>query len=288
MTLFDHPERCHSSNFPRTSAANRSRRPPSHRLNQRRSPFITPEVLMSLLLVFMRSASLVNAQIGVTLCACQPVAYTFQLRFNNFCNQSNIEGPGVEDWDCKTTSSDSTATDFTPALITRAEVKELDQDQNVINFQNYAGPFFDGDTFTYVSIAANPSNVNSTTLPKGLQLSVYGRNIEEQDILNFWIILFTNECGLFPVLDPGEQIGWTDLVSLCFTEQSSKESLRWFLWKKISNSLNRHCKQSFTAWSSKTERYFVSCCIISTNVCPYNSNSNIGSYNSSNFITKTH
>jgi hypothetical protein len=52
-------------------------------------------------------------------------------------------------------------------------------------------------------------------IPKGLQITLAGRNAEEQDLVDFWLIIFDNECGVFPVVLEGQQIGWTIFVSTC-------------------------------------------------------------------------
>jgi hypothetical protein len=42
----------------------------------------------------------IAAQVGVTLCACSPATYTFQLNFTYICNETTIEGAGLNNTEC--------------------------------------------------------------------------------------------------------------------------------------------------------------------------------------------
>ena len=104
--------------------------------------------------------------------------------------------------------------------VTTVSVLELDRSLRVIAQTPYAGDFRGGDSFTYTSIVGTPEGAATVTpenMPGGLQLDMIGINQLEQPITNVWIILFDNDCGIFPVLEIGDQIGWTILVSaVCF------------------------------------------------------------------------
>jgi hypothetical protein len=73
-------------------------------------------------------------------------------------------------------------------------------------------------SFAYSSVVSTPQGVDMVTergvFPGGLQLNINGRNALGEFITNVWVIVFNNECGIFPVISEGDQIGWTKFVSV--------------------------------------------------------------------------
>jgi hypothetical protein len=164
----------------------------------------------------------VYSQIGVTFCACQPSVYTFTFNFSVECEIETIDGPGVRGADCFTRGiglgSDKTNLTI-PVQVTTVSILELDRSLRVVAQSPYVADFRDGDSFTYTSIVADPETVatlTEDTMPGGLQLDIVGINELEQPITNVWVILFDNNCGIFPVLEVVDQIGWTILVGPFF------------------------------------------------------------------------
>lgn len=163
--------------------------------------------------------STVHCQIGVTICACQPSVYTFTFNFSAECDIDTIGGPGVRDADCfaRGIGLGSENTNLTtPVQVTSVSVLELDRSLRVAAQTPYVADYRDGDSFTYSSIVADPATVATMTedsIPGGIQLDMVGINALEQPITNVWVILFDNNCGIFPVLEVGDQVGWTILVS---------------------------------------------------------------------------
>ena len=161
----------------------------------------------------------VCGQIGVTICACQPSVYTFTFNFSATCDVSTVEGPGVLDADCFArgfaVGSADDVNDTVPVQVTTVSIMELNKDLGVLVQTPYTEVFRDGDSFTYTTILSAPDNITGLTpdmIPGGLQLGIVGVNQLEEPITNVWIILFDNACGIFPVLEVGDQIGWTILV----------------------------------------------------------------------------
>jgi hypothetical protein len=161
----------------------------------------------------------VYGQIGVSYCACQPSVYTFTFNFSAFCDIATIHGPGVLDDDCFERGiglGSENTNDTVPILITSVSVSELNKNLAVFEQTSYIQNFRDGDSFSYTSILSTPDNINGLTpdtVPGGLQLDLVGINQLEQPITNVWQILFDTVCGIFPILEVGDQIGWTILVS---------------------------------------------------------------------------
>jgi len=175
-------------------------------------------LVSSLLLLLLVPLLTTNAQeIGVDLCACQPSTYEFVFNFSLTCDDRNVGGPGVQDAACVlNTEGEQNVTDFTPVIVTRILVLELNQDFGVIAQTPIVGEYTNGSIFRYTSVIASQdvSTLEPEDVPKGLQLSMAGRNKDEQDLVNFWLILYDNDCGVYPVILEGQRIGWTILVSL--------------------------------------------------------------------------
>jgi hypothetical protein len=66
----------------------------------------------------------------------------------------------------------------------------------------------------YSSITATETDMlNASSIPRGFQLSITGRNAMEQTIVNNWLVTYDNDCGIFPVVTEGMVAGWTVFVS---------------------------------------------------------------------------
>lgn len=141
---------------------------------------------------------------------------TFKLFFNMICpgNIDSTVRPGINDTDCfagNLNADNDDNTDYVPVTITKIQILELDRNQGILKELNIVEQFVDGQEFNYTSIAV--SNPENDVAVGGLQMTLDGRNANDDQIVNNWIILFTNECGVFPLLELGDQIGWTEFVS---------------------------------------------------------------------------
>lgn len=156
----------------------------------------------------------VSAQtVGVDICACQPATYEFVLDFGLTCANKTVAGPGINASECRiTTDRNLNVTDQVPVSVSKVQVLELNQDLDIITTSQYEEEFADGDKFTYTSVIASNNITRPQDVPRALQMTITGRNQEEQDLVNFWIIIFDNSCGIYPVVLEGEQIGWTIFV----------------------------------------------------------------------------
>lgn len=166
------------------------------------------------------ASSPVGAQVGTVLCACNPAIYTFEFVFDATCDETNVDGLGIENSDCFVSPAgiDQEITDFRPVAVSGVDILELDQQLVPFAFQPVRGSFRNGDTFQYTSVTATDPNLPPERIPGGFQMNVLGVNAIDQDIQNVWIITFTNECGIFPIFTIGEQIGWTRLVNISLPE----------------------------------------------------------------------
>jgi hypothetical protein len=172
-------------------------------------------LLVSVQLI-MGPPSPVHAQtVGVDICACQPSTYEFVLDFGLTCKEKTVAGAGINASECRiTTDLNLNVTDQVPISVSKVQVLELNQNLDIITTSQYNEEFADGDIFTYTSVIASNNITRPQDVPRALQMTIYGRNAEEQDLVNFWIIIFDNSCGIYPVVLEGEQIGWTIFVRM--------------------------------------------------------------------------
>lgn len=153
----------------------------------------------------------VQAQTNGT-CVCQPGEIVFTLDFALGCaNRTIMSGQaGIEEAVCVVTP---TTTDDVPISVSAISVSEIGTDLNTLKMENYTGTFLSGDTFTYSAFAATDSDsVMNGTIPNVLQVKITGSNADNEEIINNFVIIFTNDCTIYPVLDADSTIGWVSLV----------------------------------------------------------------------------
>lgn len=157
----------------------------------------------------------VNGQIG-SLCACQPSTYTLTLDFGLTCDDKNTTGDGIIIPAACFTKGDGpeTVENEVPVSVQTIQIVELDQRLQVVNQTVEVGNFTDGSTLTYKSIIASKvDDLTSTTLPSGLQVLMTGTNAEGQSLVTTFIIRYTNNCSVYPVLVDTQVNGWVVFVS---------------------------------------------------------------------------
>jgi hypothetical protein len=177
--------------------------------------------------VLFKSAS---AQAGRELCACFPSVYTFVFQFGQLCSETSISGTGVSSTVCFVSPAVANPAfeDEVPVAVSSIDVLELGQDLAPIASTQVTGDFRSGDSFTYASVVSTPEGVDMVNelgvFPGGIQLNINGRNALDEFITNVWVIFFDNECGLFPVISEGDQIGWTQFVSFALLVRKDRAS----------------------------------------------------------------
>ena len=154
-----------------------------------------------------------NAQLG-SECACTPSTYEIELDFALSCDTNRLESNGgIENTDCTiaaTTSAD--VTDLAPTVITTVDILELGPELQVIQTASLFGEFGDGAVFRYESISMDPMFLNETFYPKFLEVSMAGENAAGDGLFMIWLLTFTNDCEVFPVVSTANQVGWTRFV----------------------------------------------------------------------------
>ena len=167
------------------------------------------------------SRELQNQEVGAEICYCAPNAYEFTLDFKLTCPPVNITlGDAVAATTCMVSPYGAAeVADLVPVEVSSIDVLELNQNLQVMVQENIvptSGVYLDGDTFSYVSYAAIPGEiVKPEDLPRAIQLNIIGKNQNGEDIINVYLITFTNSCGAYPVLYEGQWAGWTRFVSIC-------------------------------------------------------------------------
>ena len=166
-----------------------------------------------------RELQLQEQEIGTEICYCAPNSYEFTLDFFLTCPPVNITlGDAVAATTCMVSPfGDPEVSDLVPVSVQSIDILELNQNLQVIVQENIGGDFIDGDTFSYISYAAIPGMiVNPEDLPRAIQLNIVGLNKDGEEIINVYLITFTNTCGAYPVLSEGQFAGWTRFVSIFY------------------------------------------------------------------------
>lgn len=172
--------------------------------------------VLSVFLVFRVSSPQI---IGVDICACQPSVVKFRLDFSLICPSSNVSGPGINETSCiagTRLGSEENITDQVPVSISKVQVLELDQNLQIMETTEYTDEtgYFDGDEISYTALVERePESITADNFPRGFQVTLTGVNAQEEPLVNQWAITYNNECGLFYLLEVGEQIGWSVFVS---------------------------------------------------------------------------
>jgi hypothetical protein len=139
----------------------------------------------------------------------------FGLDFGLTCKEKKVEGPGIN---AKEFVPDhhrprpENVTDPVPLSVSKVQVLELNQALDIITIKQYDQAFASGDIFTYTSFIASKNITRPQDVPKALQMTITGQNQEQKDLVNFWIVIFDNSCGIYPVVLEGERIGGTIFV----------------------------------------------------------------------------
>ena len=155
-------------------------------------------------------------QIGVDICACSPSTFTFTFDFNLTCPPVNVTvGNGVSKTSCLIKPfGNSSVTDLIPVSVQSIGILEIGQDLRILVQEDLTGNYVDGDSFNYTSISANPSDIKGPNdIPRAIQINLVGVNKNDEPIINFYVITFTNDCQSYPALTVGESAGWTIFVS---------------------------------------------------------------------------
>jgi hypothetical protein len=161
-------------------------------------------------------ASLSKAQVGTNICSCSPPTYEFTLDFSLSCDDSQLDGQGISDFECVIAPFQTGANiDLTPASVETIDFVEFDQALGRLAESSLFQQFLDGQSFTYTATTADPGSVMMPTVPRALQVTMLAQNSIGQPLLMTWLITFSNSCNDFPVINVGNRVGWTTFVSGC-------------------------------------------------------------------------
>jgi hypothetical protein len=156
-------------------------------------------------------------EIGKTLCACQPSFYTLTLDFGLTCQDETISGPGIVEPPACFTRPDGPedVDDKVPVTVGSIQIIELDQRLQAVNQQVELGNFSDGSSINFTSIIATGADTLTTTsLPRAMQLLITGENAAGQSLVNTFLLRYSNNCSVYPVLLNDQNNGWIVFVSL--------------------------------------------------------------------------
>mgnify|MGYP005847793819 CR=1 FL=1 len=162
--------------------------------------------------VLMTTMPVAKAQDEV--CSCSPSTYEFRFNFDLRCPRPGEDyGPGISEVTCFITSYSADVLDLNPIEVQSISIVESDIERVPIAQSAVDGEFRDGSTFTYSSVSALGDD--NARIPQSIQLTITATNTVGEVLVQVWAIKFTNDCGVFPVLEVGESFGWTEFVSVC-------------------------------------------------------------------------
>jgi hypothetical protein len=151
----------------------------------------------------------------VTICLCSPAAYQMTFNFATTCETDVVNGNGITKTDCAIApfQDNSNVTDRVPVAVGSIDILELDADLVLLTQSSLFGTYQDGDTFSYTSISNDPAKVNATAYNKALQISVIGNNAAGDPLFYAGLIIYDDDCTVYPTLLEGSSIGWVTFVS---------------------------------------------------------------------------
>lgn len=160
-------------------------------------------------------ASPSKAQVGSNICSCSPQTYEFTLDFSLSCDDIQLSGPGISEFECVISPFQTGADiDLVPASVETVDFVEFDQALGRLAESSIFEQLLDGDTISYTSVSADPETITVSTVPKALQITMLAQNSIGQPILMTWLMTFSNSCNEYPVISTDERIGWTRFVSV--------------------------------------------------------------------------
>jgi hypothetical protein len=177
-----------------------------------------PRICQGLALLVLSCSSLLAPAESQTLgskCACNPAAFEITLDFSLNCGDNIIPpNPGILSVDCSIAKFDGSVDgDLVPTVVTTVDILELDANLQISGSASEIGQFTNTTSFTYVSVNSVVGAINATNLPTALEVSAVGENAAGEQLFMIWLLTFTNDCNYYPPFQPGNQIGWTIIVS---------------------------------------------------------------------------
>ena len=119
-----------------------------------------------------------------------------------------MDNGGIDDATCLVAGFDNVnVTDRIPVAVSSVQLIELGQDGAPAAVAQETGDFRDGDSITYTSIS-----FEGAVAPRAFQVRALGRNAAGEPLVLQWAVTYTNNCGVFPVLEINDSVGWTIFV----------------------------------------------------------------------------
>lgn len=151
----------------------------------------------------------IDGQIGEDICACSPTTFTFTLSFETTCPGTVEENDGISAVECFGIPVNTT--DLTPVKADSVQVLELNINFQTIATKDYEGPFFEGESIIYTSVATG-NITRPEEVPGAIQLNIRLRNQEEKLVLYAFTAVYTNDCDFTPIFEKGDILGPIVLV----------------------------------------------------------------------------
>jgi hypothetical protein len=133
------------------------------------------------------------------------------LDFALTCTETSVAlSPGISDVVCNT--NPNVGLDSTTAQATSIQILELDQFQKILRTDMITTVKDNGATIEYQSYIASSQTNQVDRVPGSLEIAIMARDTTVTSIYQQLVIQFSNDCTVYPVLSPGQQIGWLKMV----------------------------------------------------------------------------
>jgi hypothetical protein len=149
------------------------------------------------------------------------------LDFALTCAETSVAlSPGITDVVCNT--NPDTSLDPATAQATSIQLLELDQFQKILRTDMITDVQENGATIQYRSYIASSQTNQVDRVPGSLEIAIMARDATVTSIYQQLVIQFSNDCSVYPVLLPEQQIGWLKLVrsSPRYEKRIAKTELR--------------------------------------------------------------
>jgi hypothetical protein len=159
--------------------------------------------------------------VGRDICACHPATFTVALDLSGNCDTDDFEGkPGIGESVCAVLDEKDTPSDRVPVTIKTVQFTEFDQtfDQILTQKTFDEGNYTTGDVFEFAGfLAGNGTVTEAVSVPGSVLVELSGVDADGNLVDNSWVLDFTNECGVFPVMTPGQRLAWIVVVRVCWS-----------------------------------------------------------------------
>jgi len=160
-----------------------------------------------------------------SVCACSPSEYEFSFNFTSTCPPVNVTiNQAVSGTTCFISAFEqgrnqsnpqdprwNESMSLVPTEISNIDILELGQHLEVIGTRSLLGPFVHGDQVQFQSIIGQEHENQTMIIPRAIQANIFATNQDGENLVNVFLILFSNDCDAYPSIVAGQSLGWLSI-----------------------------------------------------------------------------